>query len=78
MPSEIGKWSILEADNEFVVFAFKCYLCKHHTIIRMPTEKLVAELKAQDVKIEDEANKLVSLRKKAKPDEEEPETKMVE
>jgi hypothetical protein len=76
MPSEIGKWSILEADNEFVVFAFKCYLCKHHTIIRIPTEKLVNELTAQDVKIEKDAETLANLRKKAEPDEDEPQTVM--
>ena len=57
MPSEIGKWNILEVDSQFVTLSVKCYLCKHWTILRIPTETMKSELNLE--RIEKQAEKEV-------------------
>jgi len=69
MPSEIGKWNILEIDNQFVTLSVKCYLCKHWTILRIPTETLISELKRPEEKLEREVSNLVGRIKESKAEE---------
>jgi hypothetical protein len=73
---ETGKWNVLEVDNQFVTLSVKCYLCKHWTILRIPIEDLKKELGKPEKAMEEEASTLARIRKKAEPDEDEPETVM--
>lgn len=45
MPAEIGKWRVLEIDKDFLTLTFKCYLCKHWTVVRIPKKDFEEELK---------------------------------
>lgn len=75
---ETGKWNVLEVDNQFVTLSVKCYLCKHWTILRIPTAAMKAEIERPEKEIEKEASTLLAVRKKAKPDEDGPESEVVE
>lgn len=48
MVSEIGKYNILEVDKEFVTLTFKCYLCKHWTVVRIPKKEFMEKLKEEE------------------------------
>jgi hypothetical protein len=58
MPSEIGKWNVLEVDSDFVTMSVKCYCCHHWTILRIPTEELKKEVNLE--RVEKQAEKEVS------------------